>query len=198
MISWELMMVYFYPMSWMRRVATGLTLGHRAGPGSTEGEFLAESECHPRYCALCQAWEHCSCHVVAKVRPVTEVHRKAEPHSCISVLPLAQVTSTERNTFLNSHSILTLLLHPLRRINCQIIRVLNMQASDINVLFRVVTLGALSQHSTRTEFIHLKRKPNIQEKELPHHILLNLQLRWAGHCPIDCLDDPWNSRERNF
>ena len=40
MISLNLMMVHFYPMSWIRRVCTGLTQGHRAGPGSTEGELL--------------------------------------------------------------------------------------------------------------------------------------------------------------
>ena len=82
--------------------------------------------------------------MLAKVGPVTEIHRVTEPHSWISVLPLAQVTSTERNTFLNSHPILTLLLyilHPLRRISCQIISFLNLQASDINALFRAVTTG---------------------------------------------------------
>ena len=85
--------------------------------------------------------------MVAKVGPVTEVHREAESHSGISVLPLAQVTSTERNTFLNSHPILTLLLyipHPLRRISYQIISFLNVQASDINALFRAITWGALA------------------------------------------------------
>ena len=85
--------------------------------------------------------------MVAKVGPVTEVHRVTEPQSWISVLLLAQVTSTERNTFLNSHPILTLLLHtlhPLRSINCQIISFLNVQASDINALFRAITLGALA------------------------------------------------------
>ena len=30
----------FYPMSWMKRLGPGLTQSHRAGPGSTEGEFL--------------------------------------------------------------------------------------------------------------------------------------------------------------
>ena len=128
-------------------IGPGLTQGHRAGPGSTEGELLAESKCHPRYCVLCRAWEHFSCHMVAKVRPVTEVHRVAEPNSYISVLPVAQVTSTERNAVLDSHPILTLLLHtlhPLRRISYQIISFLNVQASDINALFRAITRGALA------------------------------------------------------
>ena len=40
MISCNLMKVHFYPMSWMRRVVTGLTQGHRADPGSTERELL--------------------------------------------------------------------------------------------------------------------------------------------------------------
>ena len=82
--------------------------------------------------------------MVAKVGPVTEVHREAESHSGISVLPLAQVTSTERNAVLDSHPILILLLHtlhPLRRISCQTISFLNLQASDINALFRAVTMG---------------------------------------------------------
>ena len=55
--------------------------------------------------------------------------------------------STERNTFLNSHPILTLLLHtlhPLRRINYQIIGFLNVQASGIDVLFRDITQGELA------------------------------------------------------
>ena len=67
---------------------------------------------------------------------VTQVHRVTETHSWISVLPLAQVTSTERNEVLDSHPILPLFLHtlhPLRRISCQIISFLNLQASGINV-----------------------------------------------------------------
>ena len=146
MISCNLMMVH-YPMPWMSRVGPGLTQSRRAGPGSIEGELLREAGCCPRYCILCRAWEHFSCHLVAKVGPVTEVHRVVQPHSWISVLPLAQVTSTERNTFLNSHPILTLFLHtlhPLRRINCQIISFLNVQASDIYLLFRAITPGGLA------------------------------------------------------
>ena len=111
------------------------------------GGIAGEAGCCPRYWVLCWAWEHFSCHMVAKVGPVTEVHREAEPHSWILVLPLAQVTSTERNTLLNSHPILTLLLyilHPLRRISYQIISFLNVQASDINALFRAITRGALA------------------------------------------------------
>ena len=76
--------------------------------------------------------------MVPKVEVVTQAHRVTEPHSYVSVLPLAQVTSTERNAVLDSHPILTLLLHtlhPLRRISCQIISFLNLQASDINALF---------------------------------------------------------------
>ena len=147
MISLNLLMVHFYPMSWMRRVSSEFTEGHWAGPGSTKGELLREAGCCLKYCVLHQAWEHCSCHVVAKVGPVTEVYRVTEPHSWISVLPLAQVTSTERNTFLNSHPILTLLLHtlhPLRSISCQIISFLNVQASDINVVFSAITREALA------------------------------------------------------
>ena len=112
-----------------------------------KGGIAGEAGYCPRDCVLHQAWEHCSCHLVAKVGPVTEVHRAIEPHSWISVLPLAQVTSTERNTFLNSHAILTLLLHtlhPLRRISCQVISFLNVQASDINVVFSAITWGALA------------------------------------------------------
>ena len=85
--------------------------------------------------------------MVPKVEVVTQVHRVTEPHSYVSVLPLAQVTSTERNTFLNSHAILTLLLHtlhPLRRISCQVISFLNVQASDINVVSSAITWGALA------------------------------------------------------
>ena len=124
--------VHWRSLSWFRE--------HRGG-------IVGEAGCCPRYCVLCRAWEHCSCHMLAKVGPVTEIHRVTEPHSWISVLPLAQVTSTERNTFLNSHPILTLLLHTLhslRRINCQIISFLNVQASDINALFRAITWGALA------------------------------------------------------
>ena len=40
MISLTLIMVHFYYMSWMRRVCPEFTQGHRAGPGSTEGELL--------------------------------------------------------------------------------------------------------------------------------------------------------------
>ena len=147
MISFTLLMVHFDSMSWMRRVCPECTQGHRAGPGSTEGELLREAECCPLYYLLCRAWEHCSCHLVAKVGPVTKIHRVTEPHSWISVLPLAQITSTEWNTFLNSHPILTLLLHtlhPLRSINYQIISFLSVQESDINALFRAITWGALA------------------------------------------------------
>ena len=49
MISLTLIMVHFYPMSWMRRVCPEFTQGHRAGPGSTEGELLREAGCCPRY-----------------------------------------------------------------------------------------------------------------------------------------------------
>ena len=55
MISLTLLMVHFYPMSWMRRVCTGLTQGDRAGPGSTEGELLREARCCPLYYVLCRA-----------------------------------------------------------------------------------------------------------------------------------------------
>ena len=68
--------------------------------GAQRGELLAESKCRPRYCVLCRAWEHCSCHMLAKVGPVTEVHREAEPHSWISVLPLAQVPLQKEIHFL--------------------------------------------------------------------------------------------------
>ena len=127
--------------------------GYRAHPRSQSWSrkhrvgIAGEAGCYTRYWVLCRAWEHCSCHLVTKVGPVTEVHRVTEPHSWISVLPLAQVTCTERNIFLNSHSILTLflhILHPLRRINCQIISFLNVQASGINVLFRDITPGGLA------------------------------------------------------
>ena len=85
--------------------------------------------------------------MLAKVGPVTEAHRVAETHSWISVLPLAQVTSTERNAFLNYHPFLTLLVHtlyPVIRRSCQIISFLNVQASDIIALFRAITWGALA------------------------------------------------------
>ena len=40
------------------------------GPGITEGQLLGEAEGCPRYCVLCQVWEHCSfCHMVAKAGP---------------------------------------------------------------------------------------------------------------------------------
>ena len=147
MISRTLLMVHFYSMSWMKRVCPEFTQGHRAGPGSTEGELLREAECCPLYYILCRAWEHCSCHLVAKVGPVTEVH--GDRTSLLDFIPATgSGPSTEKkNTFLNSHAILTLFLHtlhPLRRRSCQIIRFSNVQASDINALFRAITRGALA------------------------------------------------------
>ena len=116
------------------------------GPGSTEGELLREAGCCPRYYVLCRAWEHCSCHLVAKVGPVTEVH--GDRTSLLDFIPATgSGPSTEKNTFLNSHAILTLFLHtlhPLRRRSCQIISFFNVQASDINALFRAITRGALA------------------------------------------------------
>ena len=55
MISHTLLMVHFYSMSWMKRVCPEFTQGHRAGPGSTEGELLREAECCPLYYVLCRA-----------------------------------------------------------------------------------------------------------------------------------------------
>ena len=146
MISRTLLMVHFYSMSWMKRVCPEFTQGHRAGPGSTEGELLREAGCCPLYYVLCRAWEHCSCHLVAKVGPVTEVH--GDRTSLLDFIPATgSGPSTEKNTFLNSHAILTLFLHtlhPLRRRSCQIISFSNVQASDINALFRAITRGALA------------------------------------------------------
>ena len=147
MISRTLLMVHFYSMSWMKRVCPEFTQGHRAGPGSTEGELLREAGCCPLYYVLCGAWEHCSCHLVAKVGPVTEVH--GDRTSLLDFIPATgSGPSTEKkNTFLNSHAILTLFLHtlhPLRRRSCQIISFSNVQASDINALFRAITRGTLA------------------------------------------------------
>ena len=64
-------------------------------------------------------------------------------HSCYWLRSLYR----KKNTFLNSRAILTLFLHtlhPLRRRSCQIIRFSNVQASDINALFRAITRGALA------------------------------------------------------
>ena len=112
------------------------------------GGIAGEAGCCPRYWVLCWAWEHFSCHMVAKVGPVTEVHKVTEPHSWISVLPLAHVTAAERDAFLDLHPILTLFrhtLHHFRKINSQIIRFLNLQAWDINALFRAITPGWLAK-----------------------------------------------------
>ena len=69
-----------------------------------------------------------------------------EPHSRISILPLAQVTSTERNKEIHIlipipvEYLPTLFLHTLG----QIVNFLNVEASDINASFGAVTLGALA------------------------------------------------------
>ena len=92
MISLNLMMVHFYPMSWIRRVCTGLTQGHRAGPGSTEGELLG------RLGAILGTVFCVSLGTLllspGRQGPVTE------PHSWISVLPLVQVPLQKEIHFL--------------------------------------------------------------------------------------------------
>ena len=123
MISRTLLMVHFYPMSWMRRVRSEFTEGHWAGPWSTEGELLG-------------GWVlSYVLHSVSSLRTLLlspgsqgwASHRSSQGGRT-SLMDFSPATgsspSTERNTFLNSHPILTLLLHtlhPLRSINCQII-----------------------------------------------------------------------------
>jgi len=115
-------------------------------------------------------WEHCSFHVVATVGPSPKF-RVAEPQSWILVLPLGQVTSKERNTFLDSHlswisswhyfCILCIFLGELSdyqffecaSIRCQCI-VESCNTGNIS-------LSQQGFHSNRAEFIHLKRKSNI-------------------------------------
>ena len=119
--------------------------GYRAHPRSQSWSrkhrvgIAGEAGCCPRYCVLCQP---------GNTAPVTWSPRAGDRTSLLDFSPATSSgPSTEGNTFLNFCTILTLFLHtlyPLRRINCQIISFLNVQASDINVLYRAITPGGLT------------------------------------------------------
>ena len=141
-----------------------------------------------------------------------QVHRVAEPHSWVGVLPLGQVTSTEqqqKKAFLDPHPSWTSSWHYF----C-ILCILLGKLSDYHVFgcasirhpcivqsynTRSISLSHQNFHSNRTEFIHMKRKLNRWQKVLPSHTFKKyiVQGSWITVW-LTLLDDPWDNREITF
>ena len=175
-----------------KEIGPGLTQGHRAGPGSTEGQLLGEAESYPRYCVLCQVWAHCSFHVVAKVGTSPKFTEWQDLslgfQSCCWVRsPLRKeihfliLIPVE---YLHYFCILCIILGELsdyQFFECASIRYQCIVESCNTGNIRLSQQGF---HANRAEFIHLKKKKkktNIWGKVLPSHIFFKhkVQVSWS-------------------
>ena len=181
MISRNLTMVHFYPCHGWGECVHGSPKVTELVQGA-EGQLLGDAEGYPRYCVLCQFWEHCFFHVVAKMGPSCKFtewqNLTLELESCHWVRSPLQ--KKKKKAFLDPHPSLTSSWHYF----C-ILCILLGKLSDYQVFgcasirypcivqsynTRSISLSQQNFHSNRTEFIHLKRKLNSWEEVLPSHI----------------------------
>ena len=174
-------------------------IGSRAHPRSQSwsrehrGAVKGEAKSHPMYYVLCQVWEHCFFHVVAKMGPSSKFtewqNLTLELQSCHWV----------RSPLQKKKKMQFMILIPVGHYFC-ILCILLSKLSDYQVFgcasirypcivqsynTRIISLSQQNFHSNSIEVIHLKRKLNSWEKVLPSHIFLNSSGESLNHCLID-------------
>lgn len=111
MISCNLMMVHFYPCNgwgdWVRvHLRSGWSREYR-------GAIKSEAKSHPMYCVLCQVWEHCFFHVVAKIGPSSKFTEWQNFTLVLQSCHWVRSPLQEKNTLLDPHPSWSLFLHTL-------------------------------------------------------------------------------------